>query len=80
MLPEDYPNNVVLAGLRRHIDVLAFSLSLSSSNRPSLSVAHQGRCTNCSQFICTDIHAPVCGSNGQTYGNECELRRVRDCR
>jgi len=35
--------------------------------------AHDGECAQACNPVCPMIHMPVCGSNGQTYGNECAL-------
>ena len=38
---------------------------------------HHGRC-QC-LVMCPMIHDPVCGTNGQSYGNECALNAAVTC-
>jgi hypothetical protein len=35
-----------------------------------------GKCVKVPR-ICGKIHRPVCGCNGQTYGNDCERKRAK---
>lgn len=43
-----------------------------NETEPCLTEVHSGACSS-TECICTDTCAYVCGSNGQSYGNDCTL-------
>ena len=48
---------------------------LSSRNKKSVRVAHRGECAACN-IKCLRNWEPICGSDGQTYANMCELESL----
>ncbi|KAG7390201.1 hypothetical protein PHYBOEH_007075 [Phytophthora boehmeriae] len=67
-----------------------FGVEKCRSQDDSLEIAYEGECSNgfggsgsgsnvvCRQeFACLTVYNPVCGSDGQSYGNDCLLKRAR---
>ncbi|XP_071540949.1 agrin-like isoform X2 [Panulirus ornatus] len=58
-------------------------LQRASCNDSQISMKHTGECKRSTRYIpddcpkyCTDDYNPMCGSDGRTYSNECELKRA----
>uniref|UniRef100_A0A1I7RZY9 Serine protease inhibitor n=2 Tax=Bursaphelenchus xylophilus TaxID=6326 RepID=A0A1I7RZY9_BURXY len=65
---------------RSHLNLCVFSnercVSLKHKSA-NLTINNFGLCPGDScEFECPKIYQPICGSNGETYVNECELRKL----
>lgn len=50
--------------------------------KPAPVIVHDGACIGheyCGTWVCERDETPVCGTDGRTYRNMCELQRNKDC-
>ncbi|CAK4374113.1 unnamed protein product [Aphanomyces euteiches] len=56
-------------------------LSVATCRNASITLASNGTCQEAPKSqcktACNKIYQPVCGSNGQTYGNDCDLKNAK---
>ncbi|XP_012996143.1 chymotrypsin inhibitor-like [Esox lucius] len=68
-MPTVYVDNMV-----GKLVILLFAMLLVSYSEGSSERGRKPSCGSMAEhFACLDIYLPVCGSDGQTYSNECYL-------